>query len=358
MRLMHMADAHFGKRFSSSRFGPESAKRRLRALEDALRMTVQYVNEHDVDCILCAGDLIESAEIRPSDLRNLGGILSGLERARMYVVAGNHDPLDESSPYRRLESSRLTLLPPGYSRTMLDDETALHAYSFPEAVQRVNPLEALELDLSAPKNLLILHCDAISPESDYLPARMNFLKQFDYCALGHVHQPLVLAPGVRYSGSLIGLDRNETGPRGFAVIDLGEKALDRFHPLPIPTYESIQVELEAGLGDGAVEARVLMALDALPKDNLYSVTLTGAHAAGARPDAEAISERLRGGGREVYLIDQTRPAYDLAALSGEHQDDLIGQVIASFGPEGAMSAQDKLALEYALTALMEGGRRA
>lgn len=358
MRILHMADAHFGKRFASSRFGSESAQRRRRALTDALRLTVQYCNEHAVDAVLCAGDLIESGEIRPSDLRALEEILSGLTRARVYCVSGNHDPLDASSPYNRLKCDRLTILPPGYSRTMLDDGTALHAYSFPEAVQRTNPLEALDLDLSAPKNLLMLHCDAISPESDYLPARMPFLKKFDYCALGHVHQPLLLSPGVRYSGSLIGLDRNETGPRGFVTVDLNGKVEDRFVPLAIPTYESLTVELPAGLGDGAVEARVMEALKALPADNLYSVTLTGAHTAGARPDVEAITERLRSGGRQVYLIDQTRPAYDLGALSQEHRDDLIGQIIASFGPEDALSEKDSLALEYALTALMEGGRRA
>jgi DNA repair exonuclease SbcCD nuclease subunit len=358
MRILHMADAHFGKRFASSRFGAESAQKRRRALSDALRLTVQYCNENAVDAILCAGDLIESGEIRPSDLRALEEILSGLTHAQVYCVSGNHDPLDASSPYNRLKCDRLTILPPGYSRTMLDGTTALHAYSFPEAVQRTNPLEALALDLSAPKNLLMLHCDAISPESDYLPARMAFLKQFDYCALGHVHQPLLLSPGVRYSGSLIGLDRNETGPRGFVAVDLNGKVSDRFVPLGIPTYESLTVELPAGLGDGAVERRVLEALDALPADNLYSVTLTGAHTAGARPDAEAISERLRSNGRQVYLIDQTRPAYDLGVLSQEHRDDLIGQIIASFGSEEALSEKDSLALEYALTALMEGGRRA
>ena len=358
MRIMHMADAHFGRRFASSRFGPESAQKRRRALEDALRLMVRYCNENEVDVVLCAGDLIESGEIRPSDLRALEEILSGLTRARMVCVSGTHDPLDASSAYNRLKCDRLAILPPGYSRTMLDGDTALHAYSFPEAVQRSNPLEALALDLSAPKNLLMLHCDAISPESDYLPARMTFLKKFDYCALGHVHQPLLLSPGVRYSGSLIGLDRNETGPRGFVVIDLNGNVSDRFVPLPIPTYENLTVELPAGLSDSAVERRVLEALDPLLADNLYSVTLTGAHTAGARPDAETITERLRGGGRQVYLIDQTRPAYDLGALAQEHRDDLIGQIIASFGTEDALSEKDSLALEYALTALMEGGRRA
>jgi DNA repair exonuclease SbcCD nuclease subunit len=149
MRILHMADAHFGKRFASSRFGPESAKRRRAALSDALRLTVQYCNENAVDVVLCAGDLIESGEIRPSDLRALEEILSGLKRAQVYCVSGNHDPLDASSPYNRIKCDRLTILPPGYSLTMLDGDTALHAYSFPEAVQRVNPLEALELDKSA-----------------------------------------------------------------------------------------------------------------------------------------------------------------------------------------------------------------
>jgi DNA repair exonuclease SbcCD nuclease subunit len=355
MRLMHMADAHFGKRFSSSRFGPESAAGRRTALEDALRMAVRYANEARVDFILSAGDLIESSDVRPSDIRRLDEILSGLTQAKIVAVTGNHDPLDALSPYHRLQCDQLVLLPPGYSRTMLDEDTALHAYSFPEAVQRVNPLQALPLDMAAPRNILLLHCDAISPESDYLPARMDFLKRFDYCALGHVHQPLALSPRVRYSGSLIGLERNETGPRGFVIVDLDEKLTERFHPLPIPTFEALTVELSPGMGEGAQEAAILGALEALPPDNLYSVTLTGMHPTGARPDVEAMEARLRSGGRQVVLIDQTHPAYDLSALSREHRDDLIGQVIASFGPEEGRSERDQLALEYALTALWEGG---
>ena len=74
MRLLHMADAHFGKRFSSSRFGAESALKRRKTLEEALRLTVRYANENEADAILCAGDLIESGEIRPSDLKTLARI--------------------------------------------------------------------------------------------------------------------------------------------------------------------------------------------------------------------------------------------------------------------------------------------
>ncbi len=358
MRLLHMADAHFGKRFASSRFGSEAAARRRDALEDALRRTVDYANENGADYILCAGDLIESEEARPSDLRKLDGILSGLKHAKVYAVAGNHDPLNESSPYLRLKSETLTVLPPGYSRTMLNDETALHAFSFPEAAIRSNPLEKLPLDMSAPRNLLLLHCDAIGAESEYLPARLDFLKRFDYCALGHVHQPLLLAPGVRYSGSLIGLDRNETGQRGFVALDLADAVRDRFVPLPLPTYEAFTLELASGADDERIEARLREELQARPAENLYSVTLTGAHTAGAKPDTEALTERLRSGGYTVYLIDRTRPSYDLRALTEEHRDDLIGQVVNSFGPPESLNERDHLALEYALAALMEGGRRA
>lgn len=355
MRLMHMADAHFGRRFSSSRFGPEAAAARRRALEDAMRLMVDYANENAVDAILCAGDLIESAEIRPADLRTLRDILSSLKTPKMYAVSGNHDPLDALSPYGRLASDKLCLLPAGYSKTMLDDDTALHAFSFPEAEVRRNPLEDVPLDFSAKRNILLLHCDAISPESVYLPARMSFLQKFDYCALGHVHQPMELSPGIRYSGSILGMDRNETGPRGFVIVDtLGPTA--EFVPLPLPTYESITVELSAQ--DDSFEPRILSALELLPRDSLVSVTLTGTHPAGARPDTEALAERLRAAGRQTYLIDETRPAYDLETLASEHRDDLIGQVIKSFGPEESMGARERLALEYALTALMEGGRKA
>jgi exonuclease SbcD len=356
MRLLHMADVHFGKRFLASRFGEEVARRRRQALERALMMTVAYANEHDVDHILCAGDLIESAEIRPRDLRSLNDIVSGLSRAKIYLACGNHDPLNDTSPYRRANlSDRLVVLPAGYSRTMLDGETALHAFSFPEAELDVNPLASLSMDKTARRNLLLLHGDAVSADSRYLPIGADFLKKFDYCALGHLHQPLELTPHARYSGSLIGMDRNETGPRGFVLLDLNGGIRQEFVPLPIPTYESIRVALDADMGDAAAFQRVRDALSPLPADNLYSVTLTGAHAPGARPAADTLAQRLRDEGYTAYLIDETSPAYDLAELVREHRDGLIGRLIDDFGPQQDMSAEDRLALEYALAALMEGG---
>ena len=163
---------------------------------------------------------------------------------------------------------------------------------------------------------------------------------------------------MRYAGSLIGLDRNETGPRGFVIIDLADAVSDRFVPLPLATYENFTLELAPGADDVWIESRLREELAARPADNLYSVTLMGAYAIGAKPDPDALAERLRSGGYFVVLTDRTHPSYDLAALMAEHRDDLIGQVAASFGPADARSDRDNLALEYALTALMEGGRRA
>jgi exonuclease SbcD len=361
MRLLHMADAHFGRRFSSSRFGPEVAAARRKALEDALRLIIRYANEHDVDYILCAGDLIESSEIRPSDLRVLGEILSSLNRAKMLIVAGNHDPLDASSPYHRAPlaadlADKITLLPPLYSRSMLDEDTALHAFSFAEAIVRENPLENMPLDMSARRNLLLLHCDAISAKNDYLPARPEFLRKFDYCALGHVHQPLEILPHARYCGSLIGMDRNETGPRGFVLVDLDGGVSSRFVPLALPTYEEARVEVDERMSEPAIAQKIRETMDALPRENLYSVTLSGLHAVGARPDPKALAQQLQKAGYSIYILDKTRPAYDLAALSTEHRDDLIGQVIDAFCAEDSTGEAEKLALEYALAALMEGGQ--
>jgi ribosomal protein S12 methylthiotransferase accessory factor YcaO len=86
------------------------------------------------------------------------------------------------------------------------------------------------------------------------------------------------------------------------------------------------------------------------------VTLTGVHDPGGAAGSDEIAGRLRDSGFMVALTDETRPAWDLAALAAEHRDDLIGRVVAGFGPEEDLSDRDRLALDYAITALMEGGR--
>lgn len=355
MRLIHTADVHIGRRLTASRFPNAAAKRRAAPL-DALRRLVEYANRKRVDYILCAGDLIDQDDVRVADLKSLADVLSQLEHAQAILVAGNHDPLDARSVYARVDwPNCVRLMPPGYSRILLDARTALHAYSFAQTIQRENPLKHLALDMSAPRNLLLMHGDALASASDYLPLSEAFLRPFDYCALGHVHQPQSVAPNARYCGSLEPLDRNETGAHGFVLLDCDEDIRAQFIPFARAQYEKMDVMLNENMSDAHIEQTIRALLAAQPAHFLCSVTLSGPRAYDSALDIAALQQRLSDENHPVYLIDRTHPYYDAEALALEHAGDVLGRFLASFD-ESNLSEELRLARDYGVRALLEGGR--
>ena len=55
MRFVHISDLHLGKTFPVSRYGQLAARRRQELLDTFSRL-IDYVNENQVDFILCSGD--------------------------------------------------------------------------------------------------------------------------------------------------------------------------------------------------------------------------------------------------------------------------------------------------------------
>ena len=73
----------------------------------------------------------------------------------------------------------------------------------------------------------LLHCQvasSLAPEEPYAPCTKGDLqnKGYDYWALGHIHKPqrVLEAPLAHYSGSLIGNNPKEEGPRGVLLVEL------------------------------------------------------------------------------------------------------------------------------------------
>lgn len=355
MKILHIADAHYARRFGSGRLMRAAVARRG-GLTQTITRLFDYANAEGVDYILSAGDLIHESDARTADLKSLADAAARL-KARLICVCGNHDPAGANSVYARARlPQNVVVAPAGYSRLMLDAETALHLYSFPQSSVRENPLSGLTLDLGARRNLLLIHCDALSAESDYLPLSPAFLQAlgFDYCALGHVHKPTALAKNIVYPGSLDAQDPSETGPHGFVQLEIGAAVEARFVPFSRLRYESLAVPVRPEMSDLAVEEAVRAALTPLGREALYTVRLEGLRAADSRLDAEELAARLEAEGYALSLTDATHPAFDAEALLREHGEDAVGQFIASFS--GEMSDLERRALDLGLEALWEGMR--
>jgi hypothetical protein len=210
-------------------------------------------------------------------------------------------------------------------------------------------------------NIGLLHTSlAGAPgHATYAPCALADLtsKGYDYWALGHVHQPQVLArePWVVFPGNLQGRHVRETGPRGCQLVTVDEalqvvEAVQR--PLDVVRWARLEIELtgvdEQGLALERIGAALTDALDAaegrLLAARLVLAGNTPLHGDLARHlpawRAQCQARAQSAGGDRIWIEElelATAPVYDLQALA--ERDDLTRILL-----EG-LAAAEGLALE-------------
>ena len=238
MRFVHISDLHLGKTFPVARYGQLAARRRQELLDTFSRL-IDYVNENQVDFILCSGDFLNSEELRVEELRNINAIIDRLQRAVLVAISGNHDPQTENSAYQKIQwSRRLYLVPPGVGRVALSSYKTIityHSWDTKEILELPQQLSEIRPQNGGSYQILMLHADTQNPNSRYLPVDAGALaaKGFDYVALGHIHQHQCPAENVCYAGSLEPQDFGETGEHGFMLVEM-EGSAGAFSLSPLP----------------------------------------------------------------------------------------------------------------------------
>ncbi len=354
MKILAVGDMHLGRT-------PSRLSRELRAGElgpvAAWRRTVDLALERGVKAVLLAGDVVDRDDDFFEAYRALEGGARRLADAGVAVVgvAGNHDVKVLPRLARHIPHFRLLGEGGRWESCRIDggdgEALTLWGWSFPRAKVLDSPLADASFDAAPGVNLGLLHCDRdAGPDSPYAPVARQELEQagLDGWLLGHIHKPDALtAPSPNgYLGSLCGLDRSESGPRGpWQVTVAGGRIADVEHlPIAPLRWESLEVDLE-GIGE-SFQARerllaAVMGLDermaslrSAPNAVGLSVVLTGrtnlGNAALDQLSPEDRSETCTGKAGTRYFIESvhpdTRPEIDLEELA--RRRDPVGLLAA------------------------------
>ena len=200
----------------------------------ALKHSTDFSIDQKVDAVLFAGDVVESTNARFEAMPPLEECIRRLLGAgiEVFAVSGNHD----FEALRRLADlvEGFTLLGANgrWESRVLEKNKVLVAeivgWSFSERHVRQSPVaqllsEPLEATSTPVPRIGLLHADLDASGRYYAPIRQVELDNTGYDAwlLGHIHKPSIeslSAPADSrpsgYLGSLVGLDRSETGPHG------------------------------------------------------------------------------------------------------------------------------------------------
>lgn len=349
VKVLAVGDMHLGR--TPSRLPPELPVRDLGPAE-AWHRAVDAALESGVTAVLLAGDVVDRDDDFFEAYRALESGVRRLAEAGVAVigVAGNHDVAVLPRLARNIPRFRLLGAGGKWESCRIAEgreALTLWGWSFPQARVSTSPLEQVSFERPSGINLGLLHCDLdAGPGSPYAPVGRWELERagLDGWLLGHIHRPDALSAESPsgYLGSLSGLHRGETGPRGPWMIRVAEGGIAEISHLPLAPlrWEALEVDLE-GIGDPAeARERLLAAMRALdgsvasspvaPRAVGLAVTFTGRTAFGSaateavpEEDRSAIHSGTAGTHYFIHRIDaDTRPELDLEELA--RRQDPVG----------------------------------
>lgn len=282
MRILHTSDWHIGRSFHGHST--------LEALRGVLGALTAQVREHDVDVVVIAGDVFDSATPAASCYTMLTDVLRGISDAgaRIVLTSGNHDNaarLGFMAPLLRDGIRVVTdAASVGTPVTIEDAHGPVHFYGIPylepiivrgvwpdavirtqaEAIAHAMSLINADRSLRGGRSVVASHCFAAGVEAsagvereiragslDVVP--LPAFDGPDYVALGHIHGQARLDERIRYCGAPLHYSFSEAGkPRGSWLVDLDADGLANVEWLPLPVPRplvTLRGELEELLHD-------------------------------------------------------------------------------------------------------------
>ena len=405
-RVLHTADWHLGKCLLT----------RSRTDEHALFLAflLQAIQEHQVDALIVAGDVFDSATPPQFALKQYYDFLSRLRGAgacAAVIVAGNHDspghleaprevlrslsfhvigmlaeqpadwlvPLpDRGSP--RLVVAALPFLRDADLRVGLSGQGADEiqralvagiARRYQEAAQAATEWRARGVPVLATGHLTVVGSAKSESEREIHIGGLGavgadcFPAAFDYVALGHLHRPQAAGgrDHVRYAGSPLALSFSEADDvKEVRLLDFEGGALTGQWPLRIPParrltrvrgrQEDLAAQLAATARASALPCWVEVTVEAPPPcDNLFELVLPLAAGHGL----ELVRARPgSGAGAAALTVAEGTAATEESADWLTLLDDPAAVFARRLAAEGAgLTADDRAALTDAFRELQE-----
>jgi exonuclease SbcD len=350
MRILHTSDWHIGRSFHGHAT--------LDALRGVLETLAVQVRENEVDVVIVAGDVFDSAAPAAACYTLLSDALRALSGAgaQIIVTSGNHDSAARLGFQSALLRDGIHVVTDprsaGIPITIDDAHGPVHFYGIPflepalvrhlwpgvelrsqrATIEHVMGLVRADLAERGGRSVAIAHCFAAGVDAtpgvereirqgslDVVP-----LSAFDgpeYVALGHIHGRQQLSERVRYAGAPLHYSFGEADkPRGSWLVDLdaGGLASVTWLDLPIPRrLVTLRAPLDELLNDsrfaGHEDAWVCAQYtDATPQTDpmrrlqgRYPFCATVMHTPeGVRgPDGLTYSRRVRAARSDAELVD-------------------------------------------------------
>jgi len=367
VRFVHTADWQLGmtRHFLDADAQPRYTQARI----DALHRIAEVAREHEAEFVVVGGDVLESNAVGPRVLSRTVEALKTFE-VPVYLLPGNHDPLDASS-----QLPKLVELPHVHVLTetvVVREGVEIRPAPWTSKHPTHDLVAAATQDLVADGTLRIVvghgAVDELSPDrEDAARIALEPLEdaihdgRLHYVALGDRHSTTQVGRtgAVWYSGTQEVTDRRENDPGNVLVVEVSDSRPPKVEPVRVGRWAFTL--LRADLNSETDVESLRRKLEALPAKDRTVVTLSLRGTLSVREKATldallAEQESLLAGvqhwARHTDLVVRA-DADELADLGiGGFADGAVAELsdlAAGTGPE-AEAARDALGLLFRLVA--------
>jgi exonuclease SbcD len=298
LRLLHLADIHFGMENYGRLDAASGLNRRLLDFASSANLAIDYALEHDVQLAIFAGDIYKHRDPAPSWQREFAACVQRLTNAQVPVVilVGNHDQPNTLGKahaveiFDTLDLPGVTVISRPVIHTLCTTAGPVQVAGLPyitrsfllsrdaykdKTIEDVNRLliekaeetlrwlaDQVDADLpavltvhgsvanavlSSEQSIMMVGHDPILPLSTLTNAA------WDYVALGHIHRHQDLhqgqQPPVVYAGSIERIDfGEEREEKGFVWVEV-EKKNTHYTFIPLPARRFITLRIDTHNGD-------------------------------------------------------------------------------------------------------------
>ena len=226
MKFIHCADLHLGSKLNSV-FDKDDAKAKIRRVEilNSFETLVSFARENDVRLILLSGDVFDSDRPIKADKEYFYHTVAENKDIDFLYLRGNHDA---KGAYAQSELPENLYMFGDTWTTYEKGNLAVHAVELTDD-NYLNIYSAFNADPSK-INVVMLHGQIkSSPDRNSVCLELLRNKNIDYLALGHIHSfdsgRLDKRGVYAYSGCLEGRGFDESGDKGFVLLNLEDGSL-------------------------------------------------------------------------------------------------------------------------------------
>ncbi len=329
LKLLHTADWHLGRRFRS--FEEGAALQLSRARLEVLERVFDEAERHQVDAVLCAGDLFDDPQPGREWVEGLVAILKKRRhQCPVFLLPGNHDPVQPDSVW--LEAGFRRALPPSVTviekagEYALPNGAVLYAVPCESRAGQADPTKKIPKRGAKDERVRV---GLVHGSTFDLPgAQLNFPISrdaavelgLDYLAIGDTHgfryvpadrkQPPTIYPGAPEATAF---DEREAGQIAVVFVNRLRKALVQPRRVAAWTWEDVTIGSMA-------ELRALAARTDL-RGRVLRVRVDLSVSAPELDEAERLLETLQGTTARHGLVGVLDLQRDRLELDLHHLED-------------------------------------